>query len=283
MKSPAWVICCLLISAAPGWAANPGKAAQVDAKDLKGKIVWLRGMEAEDNLNFDAEGNPLQSYTQGSFSMSAVRIDKVHRSNTVLQIEGVRIVLIFDTQSDTPSAKDLRYISTREHVDMTVALEAAHPESLDAALPKIFTRSPHDVLADLSPDAQRAAVDSLGSTAPPKGDPSAYTPVFSKEGREPVYKPGQPGLDIQPPRLVHSVDPTFTDYARKKKISGVCTLSVIVDKTGHPIQIRIVKSLDSGLDLNAIVAVSQYRFEPAIYKGKPVAVLIGVEVNFRIY
>ena len=38
-----------------------------------------------------------------------------------------------------------------------------------------------------------------------------------------------------------------------------------------------------GLDEKAIEAVRQYKFEPAMFNGKPVAVHITIEVNFQIY
>jgi outer membrane biosynthesis protein TonB len=38
-----------------------------------------------------------------------------------------------------------------------------------------------------------------------------------------------------------------------------------------------------GLDEKALEAVQKYRFKPAMKDGKPVAAMIGVEVNFRLY
>jgi len=37
-----------------------------------------------------------------------------------------------------------------------------------------------------------------------------------------------------------------------------------------------------GLDEKAIEAVKQWRFEPALKNGKPVAVAINLEVEFRL-
>jgi TonB family protein len=44
-----------------------------------------------------------------------------------------------------------------------------------------------------------------------------------------------------------------------------------------------VKSLDKGLDENAIQAVQKYRFTPATKDGVAVAKDIKIEVNFQIY
>lgn len=58
---------------------------------------------------------------------------------------------------------------------------------------------------------------------------------------------------------------------------------MIVDANGNPQQIHVVRSLGMGLDEKAIEAVKQYRFVPAMYKGKPVPVEINIEVRFQVY
>jgi periplasmic protein TonB len=91
------------------------------------------------------------------------------------------------------------------------------------------------------------------------------------------------GGGISAPQVISSPDPDYTDEARNAKTQGTCILGLIVDTEGHPRDIRIVRGLDSGLDAKAIEAVRQWRFEPAMKDGKPVNVLISVEVSFRLY
>jgi len=38
-----------------------------------------------------------------------------------------------------------------------------------------------------------------------------------------------------------------------------------------------------GLDQKAIEAVSRWRFDPGRRDGQPVAVLVDIQVNFRVY
>jgi outer membrane biosynthesis protein TonB len=38
-----------------------------------------------------------------------------------------------------------------------------------------------------------------------------------------------------------------------------------------------------GMDEKALEAVKQYRFKPATFKGKAVAVIVNVDVDFHIY
>ena len=78
-------------------------------------------------------------------------------------------------------------------------------------------------------------------------------------------------------------DPAYTDEARRAKHQGVCVLGLIVDVDGHTRDIRVVRGLGMGLEQKAIDAVRQWRFDPALKDGRPVAVQISVEVSFRLY
>jgi len=60
-------------------------------------------------------------------------------------------------------------------------------------------------------------------------------------------------------------------------------LRLVVNENGLPEIIEITKNLGDGLDLAALDAISQWRFQPAKMNGTPIAVLISVEVNFRLY
>ena len=61
-------------------------------------------------------------------------------------------------------------------------------------------------------------------------------------------------------------------------------MSLIVDREGHPQQVQVVSAAGMGFDLEALKAVSQYRFKPALDRnGNPVAVKVFVEVKFRTY
>ena len=77
--------------------------------------------------------------------------------------------------------------------------------------------------------------------------------------------------------------PEYSEEARKAKYQGTVVLWMIVDPNGSPRDVRVTRSLGMGLDQKAIEAVRKWKFEPAMKDGKPVAVQISVEVNFRLY
>jgi TonB family protein len=58
---------------------------------------------------------------------------------------------------------------------------------------------------------------------------------------------------------------------------------MIVTAKGKVRDLKVIRSLDPGLDKQAVAAVSTWRFEPATKDGKPVAVHLPVEVTFRLY
>jgi TonB family protein len=94
-----------------------------------------------------------------------------------------------------------------------------------------------------------------------------------------IYKVGQ----LQtPPKVVSKVEPDYTDEARNAKIEGPVVLSLIVDSQGLPKNIRVTKSLDKGMDQQAIAAIEKWHFAPGIKDGKPVRAAAIIEVNFRL-
>ena len=102
------------------------------------------------------------------------------------------------------------------------------------------------------------------------------------------------GCGVTAPQVIYKVEPEFSDEARKKKFSGTTRVQLIVSVDGKPTNLRVVKSaaanrnekeqkIGLSLDRKAIEAVSQYKFKPATFQGKPVPVQVNVEVNFQIF
>jgi periplasmic protein TonB len=91
------------------------------------------------------------------------------------------------------------------------------------------------------------------------------------------------GGGVSAPRVIHAVDPEFTDEARRAKIQGVVSIQVIVDAHGNPQNIQVVRPLGMGLDQKAVEAVRQYKFSPAMFQGHPVPVRVVIDVAFHLY
>jgi len=91
------------------------------------------------------------------------------------------------------------------------------------------------------------------------------------------------GGGVSAPKAIYAPDPEYSEEARKAKFQGTCVLWLVVGPDGKPRDIKVSRTLGLGLDEKAIEAVKQWKFEPAMKDGKPVAVQINVEVSFRLY
>jgi protein TonB len=111
-------------------------------------------------------------------------------------------------------------------------------------------------------------------------------------GRGPGFGPGtgggtgggryRPGDRVIAPRLLSKVNPSYTQDALSANIQGSVWLEVVVTSAGTPTEIRVVRSLDPGLDQEAITAVRQWRFEPGRLSGSAVAVVVTIVLDFQI-
>jgi periplasmic protein TonB len=97
-----------------------------------------------------------------------------------------------------------------------------------------------------------------------------------------VYEAGVGG--VSDPKLIHEVKPSFTIDAMRAKIQGIVVLEVVVraDGTVDPASVRVTRSLDPGLDREAVNAVRAWRFRPSLRLGQPVASRVVVELAFTL-
>jgi TonB family protein len=94
-----------------------------------------------------------------------------------------------------------------------------------------------------------------------------------------VYRPGG---SVTVPRVLTQVRPSYTSEALAGRVQGPVVLELVVRADGHPADIRVLRSLDPGLDAQAIVAASQWRFDPGRLAGRPVDVQVVIVMDFSI-
>jgi TonB family protein len=112
-------------------------------------------------------------------------------------------------------------------------------------------------------------------------------------GRGPGIGPGsggglgggvfRPGGRVSPPVVMTEVRPTYTFDALRARIQGSVRLELIVRRDGVPDEIRVLDSLDPGLDHEAIAAVRRWRFVPGRIGETPVDVLVTIVMDFRVH
>ena len=83
--------------------------------------------------------------------------------------------------------------------------------------------------------------------------------------------------------MISKKKPEYTEEARRAELEGSVWISLNVDEQGTPVKAVVDGPLlGMGLEVSALEAVKQWRFQPRILNGQPVAVPLTVQVNFRL-
>jgi len=107
--------------------------------------------------------------------------------------------------------------------------------------------------------------------------PGAATPGDDFSG--PIVRPGN---GVTNPVVISRTAPKYAEEARRAKIEGSVLLSMVVDESGVPRNIKVARSLDPGLDQKAIEAVREWKFKPGQKDGNSVAVQAQIQVTFKL-
>jgi len=103
------------------------------------------------------------------------------------------------------------------------------------------------------------------------------------------------GNGVKAPTLISSVQPDFSEEARKRKVSARVTVEFVIDSDGTSRDFRVTKSEGwphenkkdlsaiHSLESKAVACVKQYHFNPATLDGKPVPYQMNIEVNFQMF
>lgn len=87
---------------------------------------------------------------------------------------------------------------------------------------------------------------------------------------------------VKPPVLFNYVDPEYSDYGRKNRISGDCIIGLTVGVDGMPRNVHVIQSLEPSLDANAVAAVNQWSYRPALKDGHAVSFDGVVKIKFKL-
>jgi len=145
--------------------------------------------------------------------------------------------------------------------------------------PELETR----VRSILDPSRRRAAAGLVARCAIALVAAALILPIAvtrqSVHAQGKVYKMGD---GVTQPKILSKVEPQYTQEAKDAKIQGTVALKVEITPAGNAENIVVTKSLDPGLDANAVTAVSNWQFQPGMKDGEPVTVAATIEVNFHL-
>jgi len=111
------------------------------------------------------------------------------------------------------------------------------------------------------------SLDNGSAPSPPKFAPGAYHRCDP---------------DVTLPTPIREVKPRYTRDALGAGIQGTVLLQAVVEPNGTVGALRVVRSLVTPLDNEAVVALRQWLFQPGTYLGSPAPVVVSVELSFKI-
>jgi tRNA/rRNA methyltransferase len=102
------------------------------------------------------------------------------------------------------------------------------------------------------------------------------------------YRPKDPSILRQntvdrKARLLTSFEPDSNEFAQEAGVAGMAQYHAVIGPDGKVGEVAVSRPIGFGLDESAVAAIRKAKFEPAIKDGKPVAVLLDLDVPFRIF
>ena len=87
--------------------------------------------------------------------------------------------------------------------------------------------------------------------------------------------------DVAGPAPIRKVDPNYPPTLMKDRVEGEVVLYAVIRRDGSVDSIQLVHGLDEQLDANAMDALSQWKFRPALRQGSPVELEAIVHIPFH--
>ena len=289
-----------------------GELEQHLDEQYKDKFFVLRDLNQGSRLTYDSAGTLKSGVDPGDWTVAGfVRVTGIDASDREITIKAERLYL--DVVKETgfhlaqPGGKDKDKDKNARKLRIEISFDPGtiSNERADAAFAKVFLTA-QDHFADIVPDYWKPCVRAASTgTAAKDFSECRFAPEFAAIPGV-VYPPAEKsepkdvdsdttssheilytlhrGNGVTMPTAISQLPPPFSDEARIAKYQGVDMLQIIVDKTGHPRNIRIMRPLGMGLDRQAVEAVGKWRFNPATKDGEPVSLgPMAVEVSFHLF
>jgi TonB family protein len=275
------LLCCLAVIFSSDLRAEDRNNLENELRKVyEHKLLSLKNPYFGSKLKFDSSGTLIDAAVAGPWSTCGLlQVEKFILSPDRVEIDGKRVILALrsadlDTQhSFLASSVHVTPLVTDHRVRIVIEVSALDVAQVNNTLSQVFQGG--------------QLLERVGAYWKPKTtDLKAFrssTPnavVAELEGNRPVYLVN-PGV-VSPPKEIHAPEPTYTDTARRNKLEGTTVLLVAVNEKGFPEVLEVIRGLGEGLDTQALATVAGWRFMPAMKNGQPVAVLMSVEVNFRL-
>jgi TonB family protein len=145
----------------------------------------------------------------------------------------------------------------------------AHPVSSQRAEGSGDADSAPALDAGAASDAENDGLQGIGASSAAIPQPTAPPPG-------PVRIGGQ----IKPPRLIFSALPIYPSVAKQAGIEGDVVVDASIDKTGHVVATKVIAG-PLMLRQAAVDALRQWKYEPSLLNGEPIAMQTRVTIRFH--
>jgi len=88
--------------------------------------------------------------------------------------------------------------------------------------------------------------------------------------------------EVSGPVPLTKVDPKYPPTLIKERVEGEVVLYAVIRRDGSVDSIQLVRGIDEQLDANAMSALSQWKFRPALKQGVPVELEAIVHIPFHL-
>jgi protein TonB len=159
--------------------------------------------------------------------------------------------------------------------------------SQELAPPTSFEAPTSENFAPRSLDLGATGLGTGPAVPIPQGVTSRFDALPGRVGALAATAPPPTELTLEqvdrPPAPAHTPLPPYPQWARLRKLTGLVTLKFLIDPEGgvRDIKIEGVEG-DERFGLEAVQAVSGWRYEPASHQGKKVGVRVLQRIRFRL-
>ncbi|HZE26761.1 MAG TPA: energy transducer TonB [Terriglobales bacterium] len=246
-------------------------------RSYQGKLLSLRSPSSFDVIHFDASGQPTRPEREEPWTTCGLfQARKTYVKANRVDIDGERVIVALNPAF--PGTKlSLVTLDREVHVAIDLPASISSTGQLNEFLTKIFF--PDDRLQPSINAAWKSTLDLNGELEEiSKRAPDGRVGMLA--GERPVY--GMGIGSITRPKAIYKVQPRYSAKALFHRVSGTIRVRIVVNEKGFPEILEVVQHLGEDLDLRALTAVSQWRFEPALKDGQAVAAMVVVAAKFRV-
>ena len=251
----------------------------IDHVKMSAKKVELEGVRY--GIHFEDEGNWAEQAT--SFDRIQVTPKKKH---LLIEIDRQLVVKPKKEKGEKKAEKDKGEKGTAEAKVPTDAGSRAEAEEKPVPPPGA-TFSPGESAEHLRTALNKIFAPELDAKMIAEM-PDYWQYFYQAQNSHKMLEPTdpkivRPGPGVDGPHLMVHVTPPSNDYAQRAEVAGVASYMVILGTDGKPAAVAVYRPIGFGLDENAVTAIENARFTPAVKDGKTVMSAIDLAVNFRIY